>query len=287
MDSQESDPKENTKMIGGIEMHLPATLRKHVIRYLVPETDGQHDLITACKELQLGNTAHSVTVRVSNEALGAALDVCREWLDSDNGNKLMTAKTVLKRHELDYLPEDPRERRHEVKIPKSLGSYVSSQVTQGFLEDRPELLAELKACMNGDGSLSGRVTYGTLGWLLEVARSNAVHGAGAPQRAGKKFLDTYTEVYEKTGRLINGYLGTDDEGQAPAEVEAAEDQGQAVEVVEDDDQEPEEETAEQAEDSGPAVPVGPVPENFVWMAENADTETAKAWWRRKVESWGM
>ncbi|MCX4685494.1 hypothetical protein OG401_14420 [Kitasatospora purpeofusca] len=257
-----------------IVTHLPAALRKHAVRDLECETDGQYDLMNACKSLDMGKSNCSTTVPLTNDALGALLDICRDWkANSKNGNEVMAGKSVLTRHELDYQPEDPRERRHEVKMPKSLGSYVNSQIRQGSLKNSPEVRAELDACMNGDTSLSGRVTYATLGWLLNIAKSNSIHGAGAEQRAGRKFLDTYTEAYEQTGRLVNGYLGTDDEdGQALAEVGAIEDQ----------DQEPAEEaTAEQAGKS-----VGPIPENFVFMAENADTKTARAWWARKVASWG-
>ncbi|MFE4514792.1 hypothetical protein ACFRMQ_11460 [Kitasatospora sp. NPDC056783] len=348
-----------------IETHLPASLRKYAVMDLECETDGQFDLMNACKALDMGRSNNSTTVPLTNDALGALLDICREWLSHENYGKSQAAKTVLKRHELDHVPSDPRERRHEVKMPKSLGSYVSSQVTQGFLKDRPELRAELDACMMGDSSLSGRVTYTTLGWLLEIAKTHSLHGTGANQRAGKKFVELYTEAYAQTIRLVNVYLGTDDEepegpevawdfltelaqgqvilfagtdretptdpvlvtvslpsvskvallavddgrelhraspwseawwvradeaDQVPAEVEVIEDQDQDQDqdagvdfpaAVEDEHQEPEEDQAEPPKSSR-----GPVPENFRWMAEEAITETARAWWRGKVEEWG-
>ncbi|MFJ7907478.1 hypothetical protein [Kitasatospora sp. NPDC096204] len=215
-DSREGTTEEREIMSRKIETHLPAPLRKYATSKMECETDGQYELMNACKALNMGKSNNSTTVRLPNDALGALLDICREWRDDDNFSRSQAAKTVLKRHELDYEPEDPRQRRHEFKMPKSLGSYVSSQITQGFLKGRPELLAELKACANGDGSFSGRVTYGTLGWLLEVARSNSVHGAGAPQRAGKRFLESYTEAYEQTECLIDGSLGASDDDQASA-----------------------------------------------------------------------
>ncbi|MFD4904970.1 hypothetical protein [Kitasatospora purpeofusca] len=365
-----------------IVTHLPAALRKHAVRDLECETDGQFDLMNACKALDMGKSNCSTKVPLTNAALGALLDVCREWLSSSNGNEVMAAKSVLNLHELDFEPEDPRQRRHGVKMPKSLGSYVATQLTQGFLKD-PDLLSELKACTNGDLSFSGRVTFSTLGWLLKFAESHSLNGTGANQRAGRKFVATYTEVYEETGRLVDGYLGKGEgTDQAPAEViedqapEVTEEpiptavEGRAWEkdklfryvdwsdrpiyfwfggVVKDGPADPvgalvsitwseskrgrnllrdvdsgeivatvhssalvwatpvdrsgvEETTVGRGheladgEDQEPAVEaapeqagksVGPVPENWVFMAENADTLTAQAWWARKVASWGL
>ncbi|MET8702756.1 hypothetical protein ABZW10_28435 [Kitasatospora sp. NPDC004723] len=349
-----------------IVTHMPAALRKFATNKMECETDGQFDLMNACKALDMGKSNNSTKVPLTNDALGALLDICREWLTSGNGNEVMAGKSVLNRHELDYKPEDPRERRHQFQLPNSLNSYVQSQITQGFLSDRPELLAELDACSYTSSGLSGRVTYITLGWLLDVARSNAIHGAGAIQRAGKKFVEQYTEDYEQTVRLVNGYLGTDDD-QAPAEVEH-QDQAEAPssapewssgplrdvpgqlrsqrvrilyggragarspqpteatpagitytgegryeitsletgeELVtlglssklwwarlDDHEQPPEVEVIEDQEPAEEAVPaqagksVGPVPANWVDLAATADTLTARAWWARRVASWG-
>ncbi|MGW3232494.1 hypothetical protein [Kitasatospora sp. NPDC001095] len=275
-DSQEGQTGKRDAMSHEIETHLPAALRKYVVRHLECETQGQVDLMTACKNLDMGNSNNSAKIRLTNDALGALLDICREWkANSTNGAEVMAWKSVLTRHELDYQPEDPRQRRHEFKMPGSLASGMPGQYWT--LKDNPEILADLEACTWAKNGGSGRVTYATLGWLLDRAKSYSVHGTGAAQRAGTKFLDTYTEAYEETVRLVNGYLeAADDE---PAEAEVIEDQAPAADVGQ-----------ESAEGAAPVQAgkseVGPVPENFVWMAEHADTETARAWWARRVASWG-
>ncbi|MGW2539295.1 hypothetical protein ACWC5I_00085 [Kitasatospora sp. NPDC001574] len=256
-----------------IVTHLPAALRKHATNTMECETDGQYDLMNACKALDMGKSNCSTTVPLTNAALGALLDVCRDWkANSKNGNETQAAKTVLTRHELDFEPEDPRQRRHQFKMPGSIASDMPGQYWT--LENCPEILADLKACTWAENGGSGRVTYATLGWLLDRAKSHSIHGTGASQRAGRKFLATYTGAYEETGRLVDGYLGTGAD-QAPAEVEVEE-------TTVNEDQEPAEaSTPVQARKS-----IGPVPENWVYMAENADTPTARAWWARKVEQWG-
>ncbi|MFF1908602.1 hypothetical protein [Kitasatospora sp. NPDC058218] len=268
----------------GSEMHLPATLRKHIVRKFEPETQAGYDLVTACKALDMGNSMHSTTVKVSNASLGVALDICREWkANSTNGNEVQTAKTVLTRHELDHEPEDPRERRHEIKFPASLAHYLSVEKARG--ED-PEILADLERCTWAKTNTQGRVRYATLTWMLKTAEACSIHLSGPEQRAGKKFLAAYLPAWEETGRLVAKHekaaTVTDP---TPAEVDVIEDQDQDTgpefpAAVEHEHQEQEKDQAEP-----PAIPRGPVPENFVFMAEHADTETARAWWARKVEQW--
>ncbi|MFB8199368.1 hypothetical protein [Kitasatospora purpeofusca] len=256
--------------------HMPAQLRKHATDKMECETPGQFDLMNACKNLNMGKSNNSSKVPLTNDALGALLEICRDWLSDRNFGKVTAAKSVLIRHELDYVPVDPRDRRHEVKFPASLAHYLSGEKAQG---ESPEILADLERCTWSKTSTQGRVRYATLTWMLKNAEACSIHLSGAVQRSGKRFLTTYQPAWEETGRLIDKYeKAAAVADQAPAEVEVIEDQ----ELADNDDQEPEGEAAPvQAGKS-----VGPVPENWVFMAENADTPTAQAWWRRKVESWG-
>ncbi|WP_043470264.1 hypothetical protein [Kitasatospora sp. MBT66] len=265
--------------------HMPAQLRKYVVREMECETPGQFDLMNACKALDMGKSNNSAKVPLTNDALGALLEICRDWLDDRNFGKVTAAKSVLIRHELDYVPVDPRERRHEVKFPASLAHYLSGEKAQG---ESPEILADLERCTWSKTSTQGRVRYATLTWMLKNAEACSIHLSGAVQRSGKRFLTTYQPAWEETGRLIDKYeKAAAVADQVPAEVEH-QDQAE-VEVIE--DQEPADNADQEAE--GEAAPVqagksesGPAPANWVDLAESADTETARAWWARKVASWG-
>ncbi|MFJ4093420.1 hypothetical protein ACIPYS_17720 [Kitasatospora sp. NPDC089913] len=261
--------------------HMPAALRKHATDKMECETPGQFDLMNACKNLDMGKSNNSTKVPLTNDALGALLEICRDWLADRNFGKVTAAKSVLIRHELDYVPVDPRERRHEVKFPASLAHYLSKEKAMG---EAPGILEDLERCTWAKTSTQGRVRYETLTWMLKQAEACSIHLSGPEQRAGKKFIATYLPTWEETGRLVAKF------DLAPTKVEVIEDQepGEIREV--------EEPAAELADDQETAVEVtpepagklvvGPVPENFIYMAEHADTATARAWWARKVASWG-
>ncbi|WP_280676857.1 hypothetical protein [Kitasatospora sp. MAA19] len=365
VDSQELE-REDRMSSHLIPVEMPAQLRKFAVYKLVPDTDGQHELSTLCKAANEGRSNSASVIGLTNVALGAALEIAREWRHSKNGNEIQAGRTLLKNHEMEYVPEDPRERRHEFKMPKSIAGVPSHM---WMLKDLPEIAADLKACSWTSAGGSGRVTYETMGWLLERAESYVRSDSSAAQRAGKKFIATYRPAWEETGRLITEYL-EEGAGQEPEELAvepeealptvearkwekhrlnkfvdwddrpsyfwfggvvkdgAADPVGVLVSLTwresekgtnylrdvdtngvvatvhsmsqvwaapvdppgevgeaavdQDQDQEPEP-TPEPAEKSSPR---GPVPENWVWMAEEAHSATARAWWRRKVESWG-
>ncbi|MFD8594540.1 hypothetical protein ACFV1L_06025 [Kitasatospora sp. NPDC059646] len=220
MDSQEGEktPKEKIVTAGRIEMHLHAALRKHITDYLTPDTDDHHDLITACKELRMGRSNNSTTVWVTNGALGVALEIARGWLNDGNNSRVVAAKTTLIRHELDYIPEDPRERRFEFKMPASIGRSISEQYWQ--LKDDPETLADLKACAWSSTGGTGRVRPEALRWLLKQAEAATRQDASAPQRAGRKFLETYGPVYAEALREITEFEAGNAEPK-PSAVESA------------------------------------------------------------------
>ncbi|MFF8629696.1 DUF6884 domain-containing protein [Streptomyces werraensis] len=205
-------------------IHVHGQLRRWVIKSLEPKTKGERELKAACvkagreMERQDISSLSSSKIDLTNEALGAALEIGRSWLDRSNGNDVMAAKSILK-FELEYEPEDPRQRRHDVKMPKSLTQAVLMYATDDKLKKLGgDTEADLRGInwMTGTGA-AGRIRVGALGWLLE--RSNYLidmHPTPNVQRAAKRFVEKYTEPYEQTQRLINGYLGTDDdEDQAP------------------------------------------------------------------------
>ncbi|MFB7906391.1 hypothetical protein ACFC1T_08190 [Kitasatospora sp. NPDC056076] len=353
-----------------IPVEMPAQLRKWAVYKLTPETDGQHELVTLCKAVDEGRSNCASVIGLTNVALGAAVEIAREWRHSKNGNEVQAGRTLLKGYEMTYVPEDPRERRHEFKMPGSISNGVPGQLWQ--LKDRPEVVADLKGCSWTMSGASGRVTHETLGWLLEWAEGHVRADSSAGQRAGRKFIATFRPAWEETGHLIAEHLG---EGQQEPEKPVVEqatvkaektgrdwqkaklsryvrwdaepscfwfggtakagaadpvgtlvslnwsesvkgqnilrdiDSGEIVATVhsmsqvwaapvdqeeravhqdQDQDQEPvvEVESTPEPAEKVPAAELGPVPENWVLMAEEAHTETARAWWRRKVESWG-
>ncbi|MER6382107.1 DUF6884 domain-containing protein [Streptomyces sp. NPDC001118] len=207
-----------------IALPIPGQIRRHVLKNVKPKTQGERDLVAACvagaKQLEANEMSplNTIDLNVTNDALGVALDIARGWLDSDNGNNVMAAKSCLK-FELEYEPGDPREIRHAIKMAKSLSSALWGLYIDGSrLKGAPDALTfDLKHMSRSSAGASGRVRTETLGWILgRVDLLMKMQDSSAVKRAAKKFIDTYTEPYEKTKRLINGYLGTgEDEDQAP------------------------------------------------------------------------
>ncbi|MGW5773124.1 DUF6884 domain-containing protein [Streptomyces longwoodensis] len=198
---------------------VPAQLRKHIIRNVKPKTQGERELMAACEagarelERQGLNNMNSIDLELTNAALGVALKLARSWMDHENGNNVMAAKSMLK-WELEYTPDDPRETRHAVKFPKSLVSLLPSPFDldlrrgKGIPKDVQADLAHMSWTTTGT---SGRVNQDTLGWVLDFLKKHWDHPTPAVQRAVRKFIGTHTEAWEQTQRLINGYLGTDEE----------------------------------------------------------------------------
>ncbi|WP_340376615.1 hypothetical protein U5640_16855 [Streptomyces sp. SS7] len=204
-------------MTDKIEVHVPAQLRKWATRTLDAETQAERDLMDACKATGMGNSNRSSTIPLTNAALGVLIRQARNWLDSDNGNDVMASKTVLSRHELDYEPDDPREIRHEIKMPKSLAGHFPAPYKSGFNADKSmtgKVEEDISQMAWTNTGVSGRVRFEALGYLLRKMDRLKYHDHSAVSRAAKKFLDNYTEPHEKTQRLIAGYLEID-EDQAP------------------------------------------------------------------------
>ncbi|MFJ8699474.1 DUF6884 domain-containing protein [Streptomyces ardesiacus] len=198
-------------------LRVPAQLRKHVLRTVEPDTKGERELIAACQagakelERQGRNNMNTIELELTNDALGVVLDLARDWLDDDNGNNVMAAKSMLK-FELEYEPDDPREIRHAVKMPKSAMGLFQTPYSLEFKKNTSipkPVKYELKHMSWASNGLSGRITNETLGWFLDQMKRQWDHPTPAVQRAVRKFIGTYTEPYEKTQRLINGYVGTD------------------------------------------------------------------------------
>ncbi|WP_157876541.1 DUF6884 domain-containing protein [Streptomyces graminilatus] len=208
-------------MTNKIEVHLPATARKWATRTMDADTQAERDLMDACKALGLGNSQRSTTVPLTNSALGVLIRQARKWvIKNDNNNEWMAGKSILARHEMDYAPDDPRETRHEIKLPASLSGSLVSPYVSDFAKDTsiPEAVKEdLLAMTWAKTGASGRVRTETLGWLLGKMDRFKDYDSSAVKRAALKFIGTHTGAYEQTGRLINGYLGTGEEDDAPKE----------------------------------------------------------------------
>ncbi|NEB42554.1 DUF6884 domain-containing protein [Streptomyces sp. SID14515] len=207
-----------------ITLPVPGQIRRHVLKNLTPNTKGEQDLLDASRdgaaelEAKGMNSLNTIDLHLTNDAVGSAIDIARAWLASDNGNNVMAAKSMLK-FELEYEPDDPREIRHEVKMPKSLAVHFKPTYGQKpWVEGKSEVIQTDMGRMGWSTSGGrGRVRAETLGALLETITPWAdSHPQPAAARAARKFAATHTEPYEKTMRLINGYLGAgDNEGQAP------------------------------------------------------------------------
>ncbi|MFI1408725.1 DUF6884 domain-containing protein [Streptomyces sp. NPDC020707] len=207
-------------MTNKTEVHLPAALRKWAVRTLEAETQDEFDLVNACKALGLGNSMNSTTVPLPNGALGVLIRQARKWVTSDNGNESMAGKSVLARHELDYEPDDPREKPYEVKMPKSLTSHFDSPFSLDFKKDTsiPQAVKEDLVRMSwAKAGASGRVSVETLDFFLRKMDRLRHHDHSAVKRAAAKFIETYTEPYEQAQRLINGYLAMGEGDQEPEE----------------------------------------------------------------------
>ncbi|MEV3860700.1 DUF6884 domain-containing protein [Streptomyces sp. NPDC050095] len=200
-------------------LHVPGQIRRHVIKDLKPKTPGERELRDACvtagEEMKAKgqNTLSSCEIKLTMPAFGAALDLARSWRESNNGNNVMAAKSFLK-HELEYEPDDPREIRHEIKMPKSLARQFNGPFTLDFKKDKSipvDAKSDMRHMSWTATGTSGRVRAVTLGWFLEECGRLQYHDHSAVSRAAKKFVTTYTEPYDKTQRLINGYLGTDED----------------------------------------------------------------------------
>ncbi len=214
-DSHEEEVK--VIMTNKIETHVPAALRKWAVRSLDVQTQDEQSLVDACKATGLGNSQRSSTIPLTNGALGVLIRQARKWGASSNGNEVMASKSVLSRHELNYEPDDPRERVHAVKMPKSVMSYVQPSNRGSSHGESPQTIRDdLNRMSWTNGGASGRVRVETLGFLLDKMRHLRSHPHPATQRAASKFVTTYTETYEQSLRLINGYLGSEvEEDQAP------------------------------------------------------------------------
>ncbi|MFF9649696.1 DUF6884 domain-containing protein [Streptomyces sp. NPDC014622] len=212
-------------MSNTITLPIPGQIRRHVLKNLDPRTKGERDLKAACvdgaKELEANEMSplNTVALHVTNDALGVALDIARDWLDSDNGNNVMAGKSMLK-YELDYEPADPREIRHEIKMPKSLMGFFMGEYNYEPAKHKREskvVRADLDRMSWTSTGAKGRVRAETLGWFLTKMDGLKENPHPATARAAKKFVDTFTEPYEQTQRLITGYLGIED--QEPAAIE--------------------------------------------------------------------
>jgi hypothetical protein len=240
------------------------------------------------------NSLNTIALNLTNAAIGEALDIARDWLDDDNGNNVMAGKSMLK-FELEYEPDDPREIRHAIKLPKSLAGQFMGQYS--YDTSRHEHLSrvirfDLKAMSWTSTGASGRVRAETLGWFLREMQRLTNNPHPATSRAAKKFLDTYVEPWTKTERLIKGYLEIEDQDQAPEpekEILTADDfkaaiRGRGPELVDD---EPDEDQAPEPAAVEETMPPGgyEVPANFLELAEEANTTAAKKYWKRRCEEY--
>jgi hypothetical protein len=284
-----------------ITLPVPGQIRRHVIKNLEPTTKGERDLkaasIAGHKELvaQERNSLNTIDLHLTNEALGVALDIARGWLDSDNGNNVMAGKSMLK-FELEYEPDDPREIRHAIKMPKSLSGQFSGEYgydPKRWLKEDNVVRFDLD-CMSWTGTgASGRVRAETLGWFLGRMGRLTDHPHPAVQRAAKKFVSTYTEPYAKTQRLIAGYVEIEDQDQAPepeTEILTADDfqaaiRGRGPELVDDEPDEGQAPEPAAVEETAPPENGYEVPANFLELAEEGNTVAAKKYWKRRCEEY--
>ncbi|MET8839686.1 DUF6884 domain-containing protein [Streptomyces rubiginosohelvolus] len=206
-----------------ITLPVPGQIRRHVLKNLTPKTKGERDLLDASRdgaaelEAKGMNSLNTIDLHLTNDAVGSAIDIARGWLASDNGNNVMAAKSMLK-FELEYEPDDPREIRHEVKMPKSLAVHFKPTYGQKPWEaGKSEVIQTDMGRMSWSTSGGrGRVRAETLGALLDTITPWAdSHPQAAAARAARKFAETHTEPYKKTTRLINGYVGGNEGDQAP------------------------------------------------------------------------
>jgi hypothetical protein len=282
-------------------IRVPGQIRRYVLKEMEPATNGEKHLLAACEEGDKALKAREMSVlntidlNLTNAALGVALDIARDWLDSDNGNNVMAGKSMLK-FELEYEPDDPRELRHQIKMPKSLAGHFDAPYTSEFKNSK-RIPAAVKADMKGmswtSTGAAGRVRSEALAWFLDKMNGLMDNPHPATSRAARKFVTTYAGEYAKTLRLINGYLGIgDDEDQAPEpekEILTADDfkaaiRGRGPELGDD---EPDEDQAPEPAVVEERAPAGgyEVPANFLELAEEGDTPQARAYWTRRCEEY--
>jgi hypothetical protein len=209
-------------------IRVPGQIRRHVLKAGESNSSqpGWVDLYAAClagdRELkrQGMNTLNTIELHLTNAAIGSALDIARDWLNDDNGNNVMAGKSMLK-FELEYEPDDPREIRHEIKMPKSIAGYFEPKYGQPspYKNESDVIETDMDRLHWVSNGAHGRVRTETLGFILTKMDRMKYHDHSAVARAAKKFVDTFTEPYEATQRLITGYLSMD-EDQAPDFTEA-------------------------------------------------------------------
>ncbi|MFE5542758.1 hypothetical protein ACFQ71_02950 [Streptomyces sp. NPDC056534] len=196
-------------------IRVPSQIRRHVLKKgrQAAKTPGEVHLYAACQEGAATlesrgmNSLNTIELHLTNAALGAALDIARGWLDSDNGNNVMAAKSLLK-FELEYEPSDPREIRHEIKMPKSLTGYFAPRYgyPSPYEKDSEVVKADMGRMGWATAGASGRVRTETLGLILRMMDRLTDHDHSAVKRAASKFVSTYTAPYEKTQKLITAHL---------------------------------------------------------------------------------
>ncbi|MER6102412.1 DUF6884 domain-containing protein [Streptomyces sp. NPDC001832] len=206
-------------------IRVPGQIRRHVLKAGKSNSSqpGWVDLYAACQagdselKRQGMNTLNTIELHLTNAAIGSALDIARSWLDSDNGNNVMAGKSMLK-FELEYEPDDPREIRHAIKMPKSIAGYFEPKYghPSPYKGESEVIKADMERMSWTATGAQGRVRAETLGLILNKMDRLKYHDHSAVARASKKFVDTFTEPYERTQRLISGYLSmAEGEDQAP------------------------------------------------------------------------
>lgn len=271
-------------------IRVPGQIRRHVMKNLDPKTKGEEDLkeasLAGARELEANemNSLNTIALNLTNEALGVAIDIARGWLDDDNGNNVMAGKSMLK-FELEYEPDDPREIRHAIKLAKSVAGFFCGRYgydPKKWLDESEVVRSDLKGMSWPSTGASGRVRAETLGFFLREMGGLKENPHPATARAAKKFLTTYTEPYRQTQRLISGYLVVDeDQDQAP-------DFSEAIHGLDDEPAEPKrQEPAPEPEAVEAVVPPGgyEVPENWLELAQEGNTDAARAYWTRRCDEY--
>ncbi|MFJ8041225.1 hypothetical protein ACIRBX_12035 [Kitasatospora sp. NPDC096147] len=201
LDSREGSTERITPMSPStVSVHLPAQLRKHIERAFAPEDQAGLDLVHSVKALNQGNAQSSVKVNLTNAQLGVYLDLARNWSTSSNGNEKRASQSVLSKHELDYVPNNPRDIRTEIAFPKSLEIFMHNGAKYS---GKSVVAADIAACSWTNTRTTGRVRYETLGWMLTKAEDIiATHNTGARAQAARKFVEKYQARYEEIGQRV-------------------------------------------------------------------------------------
>ncbi|MGJ3559651.1 hypothetical protein ACR6C2_16905 [Streptomyces sp. INA 01156] len=91
-------------------------------------------------------------------------------------------------------------------MPKSVAGQFLGQYgyeSSKYVKESEVIRTDLDRMSWTSTGASGRVRAETLGWFLDKMDGFKFHPTPSVQRAAKKFIDTFTEPYEKTQRLIN------------------------------------------------------------------------------------